>query len=118
MGECYGKGYVFALNADSAVALVRTHYAFDDPVDSEYAVSDVWAKSTSDAGWQIREDKVEAYPIIVELMSANGLGHVNWTCPFCKAAYSDDWSEGESFPILLRCGCTDESRYLIGDVSK
>lgn len=118
VGECDGKDYAFALTADSAMALVKTHYAFDDPANSDYGISEVWATSTSDAGWRIREDKVVASVIIVKVACDDGTGHVNWTCPYCQTAYSDDWSEGDSLPALLMCGCTVESKFLIGEAQK
>lgn len=118
VGECNGKDYVFALTEESAKALVESHFAFGNATESEYAVGNVWAETKSDVGWRIRRDEVEAYPITVELLIADGEGNLSWICPFCETAYSDDWSKQDSMPILLRCGCTGKSRYLIGDVSK
>lgn len=114
--ECHGKDYGFALSVESARSLLKNHYAFGDPSESEYAVSNMWAKSESDLGWRIREDKVEAWDVPVELFTTKGEGHLSWTCPFCGTIYSEDWSEADTLPVLLRCGCMGKLKHFIGNV--
>lgn len=115
LGEFSGRDYIFALDPAAAKKLVESSWRFGDPAESEDALSDQWAKAEGDDGWRIREVKVAALLIPVQLLLEEGTGHVAWRCPECQVAYSDDWLSGDTLPILLSCGCSERSKYLVGD---
>jgi hypothetical protein len=116
IGRWNDRELVYALKREQAQSLVEKHFAFGDPSKDQYALGNVWASAHRNEGWRIDEHKVAAAVIDVEIKSSQGVEtpHLIWQCPYCKQFYSDEWRNEDELPILLRCGCEDASRYLLG----
>lgn len=110
------KVCVFALSEEAARHRVYSHFGYGELGTDEYALGVKWVETPGDEGWRIEEFVLEIHEVPVQLRIANHgeTSHAIWTCPVCSKSFSDDWTEGDEFPILLACGCRDESRFLLG----
>lgn len=117
VGRWNDRDFVFSLDKDKAISLVKAHFSFGDPAEDEYAAGNCWAEGDNDIGWRIIERKVTVPVIGVHLKTeeSTDTSHVAWQCPYCGKAYSDEWQSGEVPPYLLSCGCENASEYLLGD---
>jgi len=108
--------YVYALTFDSAVASVKRHFAYGNSNEDDYAVGDAWASGESDSGWRIAEIEVDVSIIKIEILLSNQdeTGHVAWLCPACGESYSDEWTADDKLPVLLMCGCSKQTKFLLG----
>ena len=116
VGKWNQREVCFALSKEEAISLVRNHWAFADPRDDETALGNEWASTKTGSGWRIEENVVAAEPVAVELipLGDDDLSHAVWQCPFCKRHYSEEWTSECSLPLLLRCGCVPDSKFLVG----
>ncbi|MFN5186227.1 MAG: hypothetical protein ACK5GD_10600 [Planctomycetota bacterium] len=116
VGQWNSTEYVYALNSDSAVASVKQHFAYGDPSEDDYAVGEQWASADNDSGWKIVAKEVNTLRIgvRVEMGSQGDTAHMNWTCPFCGEGFSDEWRPDDTLPVLLMCGCNEQSKFLLG----
>lgn len=116
VGQWNSTEYVYALNSDSAVASIRQHFAYGDPAEDVYAVGEQWASEGNDSGWRIVTKEINALKISVgvEMGGQGDTAHVIWTCPFCGERFSDEWRPDDTLPVLLMCGCNEQSKFLLG----
>ena len=115
IGRCNERDYVFALDRETAQKLVEEHFAFGDPTMSEYAISNKWAAGAHEKGWKIVSKEADVQRIKVEIKGGEEeTSHVAWTCPVCKEVFSDAWASNDCLPVLLSCGCSEESKFLLG----
>lgn len=116
IGELNGVDYVISLTREGAISSIRSHYAFGDPKESSDAISDLWADELNTIGWRIREEKVNAEYVDVEVHLGNqsDSSHVSWTCPSCGISFSEDWNDHDELPITLICDCHEIRKYYLG----
>ena len=108
--------YAFGLDEPSTREAVEDGYAFGDPSEDDYAVGCKWAESEYDEGWRIVERLVEVASVAGEKLGDSSKGetvHVNWKCPHCDRQFSEDVYDDDASPMLLRCGCNDEEKYVL-----
>lgn len=110
------KDYVYALSPQAAVALVKSHFAYGDPNEDDYAVGETWVTDDNGTGWRVREADVEASEVKVEVRKGDydDTSHLVWTCPDCCQVFSEQWKVDESLPVLLKCGCNQRSKFYLG----
>ena len=115
VGRWERTNYVYSLNFDSAVSMVKRHFAFGNPQDNPYAVGDMWKTTADEMGWEVVAQEEEVTHIRAKCVGdpVSETAHILWECPFCKESYSDDLQVEERFPVLLICGCQQPARFMV-----